>query len=178
MNGIDIKKLRKAIDILEKDPDRAIFTFHAVNEWAGGTRSNTSIGGHTEGQTIIHHGRTFLVESDEPAELMGLDKAPSPLDSLIHALAACLSFTIVYQAVTQGIKLNKLVITVDGDIDIHGLLGLSEEVRPGFQDIRVTVDIDSDVPREKIEALVNSIPKVSPLIDSLRNRIPVEVVLK
>ena len=74
--------------------------------------------------------------------------------------------------------MNKLVITVDGDIDIHGLLGLSEEVRPGFQDIRVIVDIDSDASREKIESLVNNIPKVSPLIDSLRNRIPVEVVLK
>ena len=108
---------------------------------------------------------------------MGSGNAPNSISTLMQALASCLSVSMVYHAAARDIPIDKLTIHIDGDIDLHGFLGLSSEVRPGFQDIRVTVDVQSQAPREDIEELLRYAQRVSPIVDTLRNRIPVEISL-
>jgi uncharacterized OsmC-like protein len=118
----------------------------------------------------------MVIQSDEPKVLLGSDSAPNSIVSLLHSLASCLSVSIVYNAAERGIVLDKLSISMEGDLDLHGFLGLSTEVRPGFQDVRVRVNIaSSGTSKVELENLVRYSQKISPILDSLRNRIPVEV---
>lgn len=177
INGMDIKKLEETIQAINDDPDMASFTFHAVNEWVEGTRNKTIVHKYEGANEAIERRHPFIIQSDEPEVLLGEDTAPNPIMTLLHSLASCLSVSIVYNAVARGIAIDKLSISMEGDLDIHGFLGLSKEVRPGFQDVRVMVDLRSEAPREEIENLLRESQKRSPILDSLRNRIPVEVEL-
>ncbi|MDW5562327.1 MAG: OsmC family protein [Methanomassiliicoccus sp.] len=177
INGVDIKKLEETIQAINGDPDMASFTFHAVNEWVDGARNKTIVQRYEGGNRSVVHPQPFVIHSDEPEFLLGEDSAPSSIVSLLHSLASCLSVTIVYNAAARGIAIDKLSISMEGDIDVHGFLGLSKEVRPGLQDMRVLVDLRSDAPRDEVEDLVRYSQKRSPILDSLRNRIPVEVEL-
>jgi uncharacterized OsmC-like protein len=177
INGVDVKKLEQTIQAINEDPDMASFTFHAVNEWVDGTQNKTIVHKFEGANEEVEHRQPFIIQSDEPAVLLGEDAAPNSVVSLLHSLASCLSVTIVFNAAARGIPIDKLSITMEGELDLHGFLGLSKEVRPGFQDVRVTVDLRSEAPREDIENLLRDSQKRSPILDSLRNRIPVEVEL-
>jgi uncharacterized OsmC-like protein len=178
MNGIDVDKLQGTIDAIGKDPDLALFSFRAVNEWVDGAQTKTTVEDLNAGNKTITHRQPFVIRSDEPEVLVGGDTAPNAIVSLLHALASCLSVSIVYNAAMREIPIDSLSITVEGDVDVHGFLGLSKEVRPGFQDVRVEVELKTDASRARVEELVNYAQKVSPVLDSLRNRIPVEVSVK
>jgi uncharacterized OsmC-like protein len=175
VNGVDVQRLEDTIAAINKDPDLASFSFHAENEWVDGSQNKTIVHRFESGNQPVERARPFVIHSDQPEALMGADSAPNAIVSLLHALASCLSVVIVYNASLRGITLDKVNIALDGDIDVHGFLGLSKEVRPGFQDVRVLVDVHSDAPKAEIEELVRYAQKVSPILDSLRNRIPVEV---
>ena len=175
INGVDVNKLQATIDAINKDPDLASFTFRTVTEWVDGARNKTLV----ERQTAKgEKGEPFVLVSDEPELLMGGGTAPNSIALVLQALASCLSVSMVYHAAAREMQIDKLTISIDGDIDLHGFLGLSSEVRPGFQDIRVEVDVHSPAPREEIEELLRYAQKVSPVVDSLRNRIPVEISLR
>lgn len=175
VNGIDVQKLESTIEAINSDPDLASYSFHAVNEWVEGAQSRTIVRRFEGGSEHVERARPFIIQSDEPEVLLGSDTAPNPVVSLLHSLAACLSVTLVYNASARGITLDKMSISIEGDLDLHGFYGLSKEVRPGFQDVRLKVSISSDASRADIEDLVRHAQKVSPILDSLRNRIPVEV---
>jgi uncharacterized OsmC-like protein len=96
----------------------------------------------------------------------------------LYALASCLAVGFVYNAATQGIRVEKLDFTLEGDIDLHGFLGLSDKVRPGYQNIRLTYRVKSNAPRSKIEALCDYVQKTSPVLDIIRNPVPVAVTLE
>lgn len=178
VNGVDVQKLEATIEAINKNPDLGEFTFHATNEWVDGAHSKTVIERTDGGPEVMVRSEPFVVDSDQPGVLMGNDGAPNAVTMLLHALASSLSVAIVYNAAARGIEIDKLSISIDGDIDLHGFLGLSQEVRPGFQDVRVEVDLRSDAPRAKVEELVRYAQKVSPVVDTLRNRIPLEISLK
>ena len=97
---------------------------------------------------------------------------------VLAALASCLSVGFAYNAAAMGITLNSLEFTLEGDVDLHGFLGLSEEIRPGFGDIRVSCNVVSDAPREKIQALCDHVQKTSPVLDVIRNPVPVSLSLE
>lgn len=178
VNGVDVRKLEETIDEINEDPDRASFSFHAINEWLDGTRNRTVVNKYSGVNTSVELKKPFIMQADEPPTLLGEDSAPNAIMSLLHSLASCLSVTIVYNAAIRGMIIDELTIEMEGDVDIHGFLGLSQEVRPGFQDVRVKIDLKSDSSRREIEDLLRYSQKVSPVLDSLRNRIPVEIVLK
>lgn len=177
INGVDLGKLEATIQAVNEDPDMASFTFNAVNEWVDGARNRTVVHRYTGGNKLVERQQPFVLESDETPFLLGEDSAPNPIMMLLHSLASCLSVTIVYNAAMRGIAIEKLSISMEGDIDLHGFLGLSNEVRPGFQDVRVIIDLTTDAPRGQIEDLIRYAEKRSPILDSLRHRIPVEVEL-
>jgi uncharacterized OsmC-like protein len=177
VNGVDVNKLDEMKKAIEKDPDLATFTFRAVNEWIDGAQNKTVVHRFDGGNEQVERDRPFVIQSDEPHILLGADSAPNSIVSLLHSLASCLSTSIVYNAAERGITLDKLSIAMEGDLDLHGFLGLSTEVRPGFQDVRVKVNIASSASKAELEDLVRHSQKISPILDSLRNRIPVEVDL-
>ncbi len=178
VNGIEVQKLEATIEAINQNPDLASFRFHATNEWVDGARNRTTVVKFDGGPEEIIHRSPFLIDSDQPEVLMGKDSAPNSLIQLLHSLASCISTTIVLNASVRDINIDRLTIEMEGDVDLHGFLGLSQEVRPGFQDIRLTVDVRSDSPRQKIEELLKYAQKVSPVVDTLRNRVPVEITLK
>jgi uncharacterized OsmC-like protein len=177
VNGIDVRKLNSTIEAISKDPDLASFEFHVINEWVDGAKSRTTVDKLQRADQTIALRQPYVIQADEPIELVGSDSAPSAIISTLHALASCLSVVIAYNAAMRNINIDKLTIEIEGDVDVHGFLGLSTEVRPGFQDIRVEVDLKSSAPRSEVEELVRYAQKVSPLVDTLRNRIPVEINL-
>ena len=175
VNGVDVKKLQATIDAINDDPDLASFSFHTVTEWVDGAQNKTLV--ERQASEGVKE-EPFVLRSDEPEVLMGSGTAPNSIATLMQALASCLSVSMVYHAAARDITIDRLTIHIDGDIDLHGFLGLSSEVRPGFQDIRVTVDVQSQAPREDVEELLRYAQKVSPIVDTLRNRIPVEISLE
>ncbi len=178
INGVDLEKLQKTIDTINGNPDLALIRFSAHNDWTEGAFSRTTFS-RVDGSEGTEIKRTpFFFESDELEFLSGKEQAPNPIMATMHALASCLCTTFIYNAASKGIKIDNLQFDLEGEIDLHGFLGLSSEVRAGFQDLRVLVTVDSQTPRQELEDLLNYSAKVSPVVDSLRNRIPLEITLK
>jgi uncharacterized OsmC-like protein len=117
----------------------------------------------------------FVLEADEPPVLLGKDKAANPLEYLLHALASCLTTSMVYHAAVRGIHIDEVESSLEGDIDLHGFLELDKNVRNGYQGIRVNFNIKADVPDEKLQEVGQLGPGHSPVFDSLTNGVPVTV---
>ncbi len=179
LNGVNVDRLVETIHIVQTKPDLARFRFRATTEWVEGAQSRTSIQGfYGVGQEDISRGRPFYLISDEPPVLLGTNTAPNAVELILAALASCLSVGFIYNAAAQGIKVNSLVLSLEGDLDLRGFLGLSAPTRPGYQNIRVSCRIDGDAPREELEALCEYVQRTSPVLDILRNSVPVSIQLE
>jgi uncharacterized OsmC-like protein len=119
----------------------------------------------------------FVLEGDEPPVLLGGNAGPNAVEAVLHALASCLAVGFVYNAAALGIKVERLDFDLEGDLDLHAFLGLSDTMRPGYQGIRLTYRIVTDAPREKVEELCDYVQKTSPVLDIIRNPVPVTVTL-
>lgn len=177
INGVDMEGVEELKAALESDPDLGSMRFYATHDWVEGARSRTVVDRLGRGGKEVVRSDAFVLESDEPEALLGKDTAPNAVVWLLHALASSLSVTIAYHAAMREMTIERLNISIEGDIDVHGFLGLSDEVRSGFQDLRVKIDIAASGTREEVEGLVRYAESVSPIMDSLRNRIPLEVKL-
>jgi uncharacterized OsmC-like protein len=179
INGVNVDQLIETVDTIQSNPELAKFQFRAHNEWSSGGHSRTSIQGfYGAGQEDTSRNRPFILEGDEPPVLLGTNKAPNAVETVLHALASCLTVGFVYNAAAQGIEIESLKFDMEGDLDLRAFLGISEEVRPGYEDIRLKYQVKSDAPREKIEELCDYVQKTSPVLDLLRNPVPVEVTLQ
>lgn len=164
-NGVDVDALLQTIDVFKSDPKKAQMEFSATTNWVGGATSRTKI-------------RNFTFEIDEPKSLLGSDKAPNPVETLLAAMGSCLSVGFAYNAAVLGIDLESVSIETRGELDLQGFLGLSEKVRPGYKNIGVMVKIKSSAPREKVKELYEHVLRTSPLLDIVRNAEPVTVTLE
>ncbi len=124
------------------------------------------------------HAQAFELHGDEPTELLGDDHGPSATEALLHALAACLNTTFIYHAAARGVEIDELELELEGDLDVRGFTGVSDEVRRGYSGVRVTFRVKSDAPREKTEELVRLARKYSPVHDMVTNPTPVEARLE
>lgn len=177
-NGVDVDQLTQTVQAIQEAPDLAHFQFRARNEWTQGGHSRTTIQSfHGAGQEDRSRSEAFTLEGDEPPVLLGTNRAPNAVEAVLHALASCLSVGFVYNAAAQGIQVDSLDFDLEGDLDLHGFLGLSREVRPGYEGIRVRYRVKADAPREKIEELCAYVQRTSPVLDILRNPVPVTVEL-
>ncbi len=178
-NGINIDQLMQTIEAIRQDPELARFQFRAHSEWQGGARSATRIQGfYGAGQEDSSRSRPFEVGGDEPPLLLGTDTAPNAVETVLAALASCLTVGYVYNAAAQGVKIESLDFDLEGDADLRGFLGLSETVRPGFGGIRLTYRVKADAPREKLEELCEYVQRTSPVLDIIRNPVPVSIELR
>ena len=171
-NGVDVDRLAETIGAIGTQPDLAQFRFRASNKWLGGSLNESRIEPFDgAGQTQVERKGEMVYRNDEPEVLLGEDRSANPAEFLLHALAGCLTTTMTYHAAARGIELECLESELEGDVDLHGLLGLSEDVRPGFSEIRVNFKTKSDAPAE----LLRELAEYSVVFDTIRNPVSVKV---
>jgi uncharacterized OsmC-like protein len=175
MNGVDTPTLFATIGAVKGQPELASFQFRATNRWQQGTHSRTRIEGFHGAGGEHEHAREFTYDADHPAVLVGRDQGPTPIEFLLHAIAACLTAGIGNIASARGVTLYEVESTVVGDIDLRGILGLSGEVRNGYRQLRVSFRIKGDAPAEKLEEIVAQSRARSAVYDVLTNGVPVEI---
>jgi uncharacterized OsmC-like protein len=178
LNGVDVSQLIATVNAVQHSPHLARFTFRAHNEWTGGGSSRTTIQGfYGAGQEDISRTQPFILTGDEPPVLLGGNTAPNAVEAVLHALAACLAVGFIYNAAAQGITVESLSFDLEGDLDLHGFLGLSDQTRAGCDNIRLTYQVKSDAPRQRIIELCDYVQKTSPVLDIIRNPVPVSIEL-
>jgi uncharacterized OsmC-like protein len=178
LNSVDLDQLTATINLIRENPEIARFQFRAHTDWLEGAHSRTTIQHfYGAGQEDESRSEPFTLEGDEPPVLLGSNRAPNAVEAVLHALASCLAVGFAYNAAARGIRVESLSFAMEGDLDLHGFLGLSNEVRPGYEGIRVRYRVEADAPREKIEELCAYVQRTSPVLDVLRNPVPVRVEL-
>jgi len=177
LNGLDVDRLFETIDAIKQTPRLANFKFRLQNQWINAGQNSSTIGSFYGAGQDHEHTEPFVVTADEPAVLLGEGSAPSPVEYLMHALVACVTSALVYHAAARGIRLQEVESRAEGEIDLHGFLGLDDNVRRGYQSIRIKFRIKADVPDEQLEELCQLGPTYSPVFDSLTRGVPVEVSL-
>jgi uncharacterized OsmC-like protein len=175
-NGVDTEQLYGTLDAIKADPTLARFQFRARNRWIDGAHNRTTIRDfYAANQEDTSRAGEFVIDAGEPAILLGTDTGPNPAEYLLHALAACLTTSLVYVAAARGVHLTEVESTLEGDMDVQGALGLSDEYRNGFEQIRVSFRVEGDAPEEKLREVVERAQQRSAVFDMVTNGVPVTV---
>ena len=174
-NGVDTPTLFATLDAVKQAPEAAKFQFRAHNTWMDGTHSRSTIEDFFGVGEERAHARTFTFDADHPAVLVGKDNGPTPVEFLLHALASCLTAGMANIAAARGITLTQVRSTVEGDIDLNGILGLDDDVRNGYQQITVRFQVQGDAPAEKLAELVEQSRARSAVYDVITSSVPVRI---
>ena len=175
LNGVDTPRLFATINVVKAQPDLARFQFRATNRWIKGTHSRSRIETFYGAGGEHRHTGEIEFNADHPAVLVGNDAAPTPVEFLMHAIAACITSGIGNIAAARGVTLTEVQSTVEGDIDLRGILGLSSEVRNGYNEMRVHFRIKGDASPEKLAEIVAQSQARSAVFDVLTNGTTVDV---
>jgi uncharacterized OsmC-like protein len=176
VNGVNVDQLVGTVNAIRENPEIARFQFRAQNEWIDGGHSRTSIQGfYGAMQEDASRYEPFILDGDEPPVLLGGNAGPNAVEAVLHALDSSLAVGFAYNAAAQGINIESLSFDLEGDQDLQGLLGLSKEERPGFENINLSYRVKSDAPQGKIEALWDYVQNTSPVMDIIRQPVPVTV---
>jgi uncharacterized OsmC-like protein len=164
------------LDLIKGRPELAQFQFRATNRWIDGAHNRSTIKGfYAAGGEDATRGEAWDLDAGEPAILLGTDSGPNPAEYLLHALAACLTTTIVYVAAARKVELTSVESTLTGDMDVRGALGVDDEPRNGFERIRVSFRITGNAPAEKLRQIVERAKQRSAVYDMVTNGVPVAV---
>ncbi|MCL5103827.1 MAG: OsmC family protein [Armatimonadetes bacterium] len=174
LNGVDVGGISDAISLVSDNPTAGRFTFRARNRWDYGAHCFTTIQDfNAGGQEDTTRPRPFVIDASEPEALLGADEAPNATELALCALASCLNTTFIYHAAAKGVMVEELELLLEGSLDLRGFLGVSEEVRNGFEGIQVTFRVKADASEEMIEQLCMLAQQRSPVFDIITNRVPV-----
>ena len=168
-NGVDTATLFATIEAVRANHEIADFQFRATNTWVSGTHNQSTLHGFFGATQEMTHKQPFIFDADHPAVLVGQDNGPTPVEFLLHALAACLTAGIANVAAARGVNLTSVESTVEGDIDLLGILGLSDSVRNGYEQIKVTMYVEGDADEDQLRALVEQSRRRSAVYDVLTN---------
>ncbi len=169
-NGVDVSTLFATLNVIEEQPQIAEFRFRASNTWVNATHSRTTISGFYGALQERAHTSPTVLDADHPEVLGGGDNGPAPVEYLLHALATCLTAGLANIAAARGVTLTKVTSTVSGDIDLLGILGLSDgSVRNGFRQIQVHFHVEGDADDATLRALVEQSRRRSAVFDVLAN---------
>jgi len=174
-NGVDLPNLFGTINVVKGQPELAQFRFRATNRWVVGTHSRTTIEQFSGAGGEHSHIKEYAYDADHPAVLVGADQGPTPAEFLLLALGSCLMAGVANIASARGVALTEVEARIEGDIDLQGLLGISEEVRNGYQQIRVSFSIKGDGTEEQLRKIVEQAKARSAVYDALTNGVDVQV---
>ena len=178
VNGVNVTKLIGTMDAIRSRPILSKFNFRAKGEWIEGGHNQITINDfYGAGQTHTRS-RPFVYDEDEPPVLLGEDHGANAGEYALAALSSCLTSTLIYHAAAQGVVIDEVETMLSGDIDLQGYLGMSENVRNGYEKVKVTFKVKSEAPKEKIRELIELAQKRSPVFDIFTNPTPVEVSLQ
>ena len=176
VNGVDVERLMGTIKAVKAEPALAKFTFRADNQWIQGGHNRSQVQNfYGAGQEDTSRTKPFVLDNDEPDVLLGGDAGANPVEQVLHGLAGCLTTSLVYHAAAKGIVIEEVESKFEGDIDLRGFLGLSKDVRNGYENIRVTMRIKADVSDEQIAELGRMAQGLSPVFDTISNPVAVQV---
>jgi uncharacterized OsmC-like protein len=173
-NGVDTGTMFATLDLIKAQPELAQFQFRATNRWIAGAHNRSTIQGfYAAGGEDTSRTATFELDAGEPAILLGTDTGPNPAEHLLHALAACLTTSIVYVAAARKVELTSVESTITGDMDVRGALGVDEEPRNGFKRIGASFRVTGNAPEDKLREVVDRARKRSAVYDMVTNGVPV-----
>jgi uncharacterized OsmC-like protein len=177
VNGVNVDQLVSTIEQVKKNPEIAQFKFRATNAWIDGTHNRATVKDFYGALKEDASRDPLVFELDEPPVLCGQNLGANPVEYLLVALSGCLTTSLIAHSAARGIEIRGVESRYEGDLDLRGFLGLSEDVPVGFQNIRVYFKIDADVSEEKKEELIKMAQKYSPVFNSITKPIPVSVQL-
>jgi uncharacterized OsmC-like protein len=177
-NGVNVAALIAAREALTNAPEGAQFKWRAACEWKNGTHSHSTVESFYGLGQEQHRKKVFTFDADHPEVFASEDLGATPVEYVLVGLASCLTAGIAAIAQHRNIQLKSITATIEGDMDLQGILGIDDEVRNGFKGIKVTYKIDADASREDIEALVAQSQKRSAVYDIVTNPTNVTVAVK
>ncbi|HUG01470.1 MAG TPA: OsmC family protein [Longimicrobiales bacterium] len=175
-NGVNVDALLEARDALAQAPEAAGFQWRAACKWIKGTHSRSTVRGFFGLGEEQQHRTEFTFEADHPEVFASEDNGAAPVELVLAGLASCLTAGVASVAQMRGIQLRSVKATVEGGMDIRGILGVDSDVRNGFDGIKVTYEIDADATPEEIRAVVAQSQKRSAVYDAITN--PTNVVVE
>jgi uncharacterized OsmC-like protein len=174
LNGVNVDQLFETIGMIKEDSEIAKFKFRNKNNWIDGGL-NRSVISDFYGAKQEFTGRKFELYNDEPPVLLSNDKAPNPVEYILHGMAGCITTTLVCHAAARGIEIEEVETSFEGDIDLRGLLAMDENVKPGYKEIRVNINVKADCPDNELKELVEFAKNHSPVFDTIQNPVPVKL---
>jgi uncharacterized OsmC-like protein len=178
LNGINVTQLTETIEAIRKNPEIAKFRFRADNRWVDGTHNRATVKDFYGALREDTSRKPIDFEIDEPPVLLGRNLGANPVEYVLVGLSGCLTTSLIAHAAARGIEIRGLSTRLEGDLDVRGFLGISEDVKVGYEGIRVTFRIDADIPDDKKAELVQMAAKYSPVYNTLANPVPVKVLLE
>lgn len=177
VNGVNLDTLMETVSAIKSDPELGVSRFRAANKWVNGNFNQTTVHGFYGAKQEMVHKQVFTMDADEPAILAGNDDGANPVEHLLHALASCLTTSMVAHAAVRGIKIEELEAQLEGDIDLNGFLGLDETIPKGYTEIRVRYWVKAD---PKDLKRIESLAAFSPVFQTVSNgtKVDVQVHLK
>lgn len=176
LNGVNTAKLLETMDMIKKDPELAKCEFRATNKWVYGGHNRASVKDfYAGGDEDKSRTKPFLFDMDEPPVLLGENRGANPVELVLAALSGCIMTTMIYYAGPMGVTVKDAWLELDGDIDLHGLLGLSKSIRPGYKQIRVKVHLDTDGTPEQEKELIELAKKHSPVFNTIKEPVDIKV---
>jgi len=177
LNGVNVTELFSTIDAVKGNPEIAKFKFRATNKWVKGTHNRAIIKDFYGALKEDSSREPIVFELDEPPVLLGNNEGANPVEYLLSALAGCLTTSLIAHAAAKGIEIKKVESRYEGDIDLRGFLGISEDVPVGYQGIRVHFKIEADISDEQKKELILLAQKYSPVFSTITKTAPVSVEL-
>jgi len=172
INGIEIDTLKATVGAIQAEPELGACHFRATNKWLSGNHNRSTVTGFYGARQEIAHKQSFVMDADEPAILAGEDEGANPVEHLLHALASCLTTSMVAHAAVRGINIDELESELEGDIDLRGFLGLANDVPKGYTAIRARFRVKADpADLETLRQLAN----FSPVFNTLTSGAKVDV---
>jgi uncharacterized OsmC-like protein len=172
VNGLNTTALSSLIETLKKNPDKGRVTFYSQSRWQDGMRTFTGFAGYRiDGKMVHEKNRRFELLGDEGVELGGTDAAPGAVEELMYAIGTCIIAAANANAALMGVKLTRLEIKAESDLDLHGLFALDPKVRPGITNMRMDITIAGDADKETLKKIAMLGYQYSPVSDTTQNGI-------
>src|SRR5882724_7641620 len=149
-NGVDLARLTDTIEAVKASPELGRFQFRIQNRWIDCGENRSEVQPFTAGGKVFKHRTPFTLLADEPESLLGTDRGANPVEHLLHALASCVTTSMVYHAAARGIAIDQVESLLEGNLDLRGFLGLAPSVRKGYQQIRLKLRIKTNAADEQL----------------------------